>query len=194
MIVKEQLVYEIGDPNQYLSPDVTVSFSDVEVKQEGPDRVRVSGAVGKAPTDTYKVSATYRDGYKAEGTLLVFGGLAQEKVRRAGQMLLDRLALEGITYEESLIECLGMGDAVPGVIEFECPGVECLLRVAVKDHDRASVDRFTKELASLVTSGPPGTTGYSTGIPDVRSVFGYWPCLIPKDQVKVEHNVWEITP
>ena len=194
MTVKEQLVYEIGDPENYLSPDVTVSFTDIEVHQEGPDRVRVSGMKGRAPTDTYKVSVTYQDGYKAEGTLAVFGGLAQEKVRKAGQVLLDRLKLDGYTYEESLVECLGMGDVVPGVVDQECLGIECLLRVVVKDPERNFVERFAKEVASLVTSGPPGTTGYSTGRPSVRSVFGFWPCLIPKDQVDVVAEVMEVTP
>jgi len=194
MTVKEQLVYEIGDPEQYLSPDVTVDLSEVKVQQEGPDRVRVTGARGKAPTNSYKVSATYRDGYKAEGMLLVFGSMAQEKVRKAGQMLLDRLALEGTTFQETLVECLGMGDAVPGVVEPGCPGIECLLRVAVRDADETHIEKFARELASLVTSGPPGTTGYTTGKPTIRSVFGYWPCLIPKDLINVEHNVWEVAP
>jgi len=194
MTVKEQLVYEIGDPENCLSPDVSVSLTNVAVKQEGQDRVRVTGIQGREPTETYKVSASYRDGFKAEGMLAVFGGMAQEKVRQAGQMLLDRLKSENITFKESLVECLGMGDVVPGVVEPECLGIECVLRVAVKDDNRSYIEQFTKEVASLVTSGPPGTTGYNAGRPHVREVFGFWPCLIPKNEVEVEFDVWEVVP
>ncbi len=194
MSVKEQLLYEVGHPFRYLSPDVTVSFEHIEVKQEGADRVRVLGPKGTEPTDCYKVSATYRDGFKAEGSLIIFGGLAQEKARVAGKALLDSLKKDGITFEESLVECLGMGDAVPGVIDQKCEGIECVLRVAVKDSDKEKVAKFTKELASLVTRGPPGTTGYTTGKPEVRAVFGFWPCLIPKEEVRVETDVYEVMP
>jgi len=194
MTVKEQLVYEIGDPSRYLSPDVTVSFSEVEVAEEKKDRVRVFGAKGSPPEDHYKVSVTYRDGFKAEGTLLIFGQEAQEKVRRAGQMLLDRMKANGVGFQESLVECLGMGDAVPGVVDPDCPGVECILRIAVKDKNEIMVEKFAEEVASLVSSGPPGTTGYTTGKPPVRSVFGFWPCLISKEKVPVEYDVTEVSP
>lgn len=192
MTVKEQLVYEIGDPENYLSPDVTVSLKNVRVQEEAPERVRISGVEGKAPTDSYKVGVTYNDGYKAEGMLTVFGSRAKEKVYKAGEVLLERLKRDGVTFEKSLVECLGTGDAVPGIVEDDCPGIECLLRVAVQDSNEQSVERFTKELASLVSSGPPGTTGYTTGRPPVRSVFGFWPCLIPKDAVEIQSDVMEV--
>src|SRR5207244_10731877 len=83
--VKEQLLYEIGDPDNYLSPDATVSFLSLRVSDEGNDRVRVSGATGRAPPVAYKVSATYRAGYRAAGMLTIFGRDAVAKAERCGR-------------------------------------------------------------------------------------------------------------
>ncbi len=192
MTVKEQLLYELGDPGSYLSPDVTVSFNDITVQEEKENRVRVSGARGRTPSDTFKVSVSYRDGFKAEGTLVVWGDKADEKARKAGEMILERLKLSGCTYDETLIECLGMGDAVPGLVKGDCEAIESVLRIVVKDPDKDAVERFTKEIASLVACGPPGTTGYTTGRPPVREVFGFWPCLVPKGDLEILSDVIEV--
>ena len=99
--VKEQLVYEIGDPDAYLSPDVTVSFLSLRVEDEGDDRVRVRGARGRPAPPTYKVSATYQDGFRAQGQLTIFGADAVAKARRAGQAVLERLAASGVSLAGS---------------------------------------------------------------------------------------------
>lgn len=184
--VKEQLLYEIGDPGNYLSPDVTVSFLTLSVRELAPDRVQVSGATGRPPPSTLKVSATYRDGYKAHGLLTVFGYRAAAKARHAGEAVLQRLAARGCRFRETLVECLGTGASVPGVVSPNDDALECVLRLSVADDDRAAVERFTKEIAPLVTSGPQGVTGYATGRPRVLPVFGYWPCLISAEQVRLE--------
>ena len=88
-----------------------------------------------------------------------------------------------MTFEHSLIEALGAGDCVPGVVTSATSPAEVVLRVAVRHADKAAVDRFTREFAPLVTSGPPGVTGYTTGRPVVREVFAYWPALIQKSAV-----------
>jgi hypothetical protein len=85
--------------------------------------------------------------------------------------------------EHSLVEVLGVGACAPGVLTNATTPVEVVLRVAVRDSRRAVVERFTKELAPLVTSGPPGVTGYTSGRPPVREVFAYWPALVPKNVV-----------
>ena len=187
-IVKEQLLYEIGDPGNYLSPDVTVSFLTLRVKAAGKNRVRVSSATGRAPTDSYKVSATYRDGYKAHGQLTIFGHDAVRKARHAGEGILRRLHGRGCNYRESLIECLGTGACVRGIVSrmSDTHLVETVLRVSVAADTKEPVDRFTKEIAPLVTCGPQGVTGYATGRPKVLPIFGYWPCLISKSLVKPE--------
>jgi hypothetical protein len=145
--------------------------------------VEVTGARGKPATDSYKVSVAYRDGYASSGTLVLLGPEAERKGRFAGRVLLDRLKWAGMQYSETLIECLGAGACVPGVIRAPAEPPEVVLRVAVRAPDRAAVERFTKEFAPLVTAGPPGVTGYTTGRPAVREVFAYWPALIAKHAI-----------
>jgi hypothetical protein len=181
--VKEQLLYEIGDPAKYLSPDAIVSFLELKLKDLGLNRVFVSGARGKAPTDSYKVSATYRNGFRADGMLVISGHRCEEKARRAGEVVMAKLEAQGCKPERYLIECIGAGDTVPGVLEKPRGLLDCVLRIAVMDPDIKKVQQFTRELAPLVTSGPQGTTGYSSGRPRVRPVFAYWPCLIPRNKV-----------
>jgi hypothetical protein len=97
-------------------------------------------------------------------------------------MLLERLRRAGVVPEHSLIECIGRGDVAVRLPDWTgCD--EAVLRVAVRDSRRAAVARFTRELAPLVTSGPPGVTGYATGRPAVREVFAYWPALLARQAV-----------
>ncbi len=183
--VKEQLVYEIGDPSAYISPDVTVSFRALEVYEEAPDRVCVRGAAGLSPPATYKVSATYQDGYRAQGVLTIYGADAVLKARRAGEAVLERLRSKGFTFRESNLECLGAGACHPGQVDASATQAlrETVLRIAVADASRDSVEQFTREMMPLITAGPPGTTGYAEGRPRIHPVFRYWPCLISRDRI-----------
>jgi Acyclic terpene utilisation family protein AtuA len=181
--VSEQLLYEVGDPAAYLSPDVTADFTTPRFEEIGRDAVRVTGARGKPATDTYKVSAAYRDGFMASGTLVIAGPGAAAKARRCGEMILSRLERAGARPERSHIECLGTGEVLGARLDPGPDPPEVVLRVAVHDSRPAVVERFSKELAPLVTSGPPGVTGYTTGRPAVREVFAYWPALIAKRAV-----------
>jgi hypothetical protein len=181
--ISEQLLYEVGDPAAYLTPDVVADFTTVRLSEPEKDVVAVNSARGKPVTGTYKVSVAYRDGYASSGTLVLLGPDAERKARFAGQMLLDRLKSVGVTFPHTLVECLGAGDCVPGVVKASAPPPEVVLRVAVRGPDRAAFERFTKEFAPLVTAGPPGVTGYTTGRPAVREVFAYWPALIDKAAV-----------
>ena len=181
--VAEQLLYEVGDPAAYLTPDVSADFTSVSLNETETDVVQVYGARGKPTTDSYKVSIAYRDGFTASGTLVLSEPDAATKARRSGEMILERLRRAGFIFERSNIECLGAGDCVPGVIPAEGSQRGVVLRVSVHDSRRQAVDRFTKEFAPLVTSGLPGTTGYTTGRPTVREVFAYWPALIDKKAV-----------
>ncbi len=186
MTTKEQLLYEIGNPGAYLSPDVTVDFRTIALKQVGADRVSVRSATGSAPTDSYKVSATYRDGFKAHGELTIFGRDAVAKARRCGEIVLKQVErVMGRTPKRSLIECLGAGASAPGIalpID-ESAILETVLRVSVADDDRAICEAFSRRFMSLITAGPAGVTGYAGGRPRVQPVFGYWPCLIEKSRV-----------
>ncbi len=181
--VAEQLLYEVADPARYYTPDVVADFSTPQLREVGPDAVSVTGARGHPATDTYKVSIAYRDGWTASGSLTLLGPRAVEKAKLSGQVILDRLRAAGFEFEHSLFEVVGAGACVPGVVTAKSDPPEVLLRVAVRDSRKAAVDRFTKEFAPLVTAGFPGTTGYTTGRPQVREVFAYWPALIAKSAV-----------
>lgn len=183
--VTEQLLYEVGDPAAYLTPDVVADFTSPTFHEVGKDVVEVRGAKGKPTTPTYKVSIAYRDGFMASGTLAIFGDDATAKAKQCGEVLLQRVERAGYKLERANIECIGAGAVVPGVLPPSQPS-EVMLRVTVHDRRRAAVDRFTKEFAPLVTSGPRGVTGYTTGRPSVREVFAYWPALIAKEAVRAD--------
>lgn len=190
--VVEQLIYEIGDPSRYLSPDVTVSLNALAVSEIGQNRVAVTNAIGSPPPDTLKVCATYRDGYRAEGTLTIFGKHAVKKAKRCGEIIIDRVRKAGYVLDKTLIECLGTGACAPSILSQE-DLYETVLRVTVADVRKEAVLRFSKEVAPLVTSGPPGVTGYTSGRPKVRPVVGYWPCLIPNEEVFPSVTLLEVS-
>ncbi|NND98262.1 MAG: DUF1446 domain-containing protein [Pirellulaceae bacterium] len=183
--VKEQLIYEIGDPDVYLSPDATVSFLSLNVQQQSHDRVAVSGAKGQSPSETYKVSATYAAGFRAAGQLTIYGVDAQAKATRAAELVFETLKRDGATFQNQLVELLGTGACVVGTDRSDLGSAkEVILRIAVSDSDRRSVVKFTRAMMPLITGGPPGTTGYAEGRPKVHPLIGYWPCLIRRDRVR----------
>ncbi|PYT07382.1 MAG: DUF1446 domain-containing protein [Acidobacteria bacterium] len=187
--IAEQLVYEMGNPRRYVTPDVVADFTSVHLERCGPDRVRVSGARGAPPTDTYKVSISYLDGFKAVGQVTIAGPHAIAKARVCAEALWGRLRRAGFTYQETLTELVGL-DSCHGTIPQPPSHLnEVVLRVGVKDRDRAKVDRFGKEIAPLVTSGPPGVTGFAGGRPKATEVVSFWPALIPKELVRTTVTV-----
>jgi hypothetical protein len=178
--VTEQILYEIDDPARYRTPDVDVDFTTVSITEQGGDRVTIRGATGNPRSDRLKLVGVYRDGWTASGMLAVVGRDAEAKARRAGAIVLERVRRSGVQLADSLVECLGAGDVVPGVIRAAAPPFEVVLRVTVRDPVRAAVERFCRELAPLITSGPPGLAGYASGRPLPRPAFGYWPALVPR--------------
>jgi hypothetical protein len=191
--VAEQLVYEMGDPRSYITPDCVADFTSIRLEQEGPDRVRVHGIRGAEATDSFKVSISYLEGYKATGQLTVSGPDALAKARICAEALWGRLRRAGYEFEETSTEYGGV-DSCHGPITPPAKVTnEVVLRVGVKDKDRAKVDRFGKEIAPLVTSGPPGVTGFAGGRPKAQEVLGFWPALIPKRHVATDVVVLEVT-
>lgn len=182
--IAEQLLYEVGDPAAYLTPDVVADFTSVRLAQAGPAAVSITGSKGAPAPPTLKVSIAYRDGFASSGTLVIAGPDSVVKARRCGEILLERLRRIDQAPEHSSIECLGAGASAPGVLTAGSDPVEVVLRVAVRDASRSKVERFTKEFAPLVTSGPPGVTGYTTGRPAVREVFAYWPALLARSAIQ----------
>jgi len=187
--VKEQLLYEVGDPDHFITPDVEVSLMGVKLLDDGGDRVCVSGARGRERPDKLKVNATWHEGYKAEGMLTVVGDQAARKARHSGAMIIERLSAQGLAPEHYVVEAIGAGDVGGGITKPSCEIKECVLRIAVSSPDRKPCLAFSKELASLVTCGAQGVTGYSAGRPRVRSVYGCWPALIDRELCKLEVEV-----
>ncbi len=189
--VSEQLLYEMGDPSNYITPDVTADLSGLRVEDLGDDRVKVSGAIGKPRTDSLKVSIAIRAGFKAVGSLTYAWPDAYEKAVRADQILRGRLDWLGLDFDEIRTEYVGAG-ACHGPLAGPPPpdAPEVMLRVGVRGGDRKAVSRFTREIAPLILSGPPTVTGFGDGRPRVQEVIAYWPALIARhvveDAVRVE--------
>lgn len=184
--VTEQLLYEMGDPVEYITPDCVADFTTIRLAQAGRDRVRVSGVRGRPATDRLKVSIAYFYGYKAVGTLVYAWPDAVRKARAADGILRRRLADLGLEFETIHTELVGL-DSTHGrlgartVREAEVPEVQ--LRVGVRARERAPVERFTREIAPLILNGPPSVTGFAGGRPKPEEIVAYWPALIDKREV-----------
>lgn len=190
--IKEQLVYEMGDPREYLTPDCIADFTTVHLEYEGRDRVRVYGIEGRPATEFLKVSISYSAGFKAVGTLVYSWPDAYAKAQAADRILRARLDRLGLKFDQMLTEFVGV-NATHGPLAGEPRGdlPEVQLRVAVRGEDRVAVERFTKEIAPLVLTGPPGVTGFAGGRPKVEEIVAYWPALIPKEEIRPRVEIIE---
>jgi hypothetical protein len=186
--VTEQLVYEMGDPHSYITPDVVADFTSIHLAPDGENRVRVFGITGRPATDKLKVSIAYREGFKAVGSLVYAWPDALEKAQLADRVLRERLDNMGLRFDQVLSEFVGVS-ATHGpltVMAGEAPEVQW--RIGVRSSDRKAVERFTREIAPLVLNGPPTVTGFAGGRPKVEEIVAYWPALVDKSvvQTKVE--------
>lgn len=182
--VSEQLVYEMGDPHSYITPDVIADFTTIRLAADGENRVEVSGIKGKPPTDKLKVSVAYRSGFKAVGTLVYAWPDALEKAQLADRVLRERLDRLGLRFEHILTEFVGANATHGPLAGEQVNAPEVQLRFGVRGQDRAAVERFTREIAPLVLNGPPSVTGFAGGRPKTEEIVAYWPALIDKSVVK----------
>ena len=188
--VKEQLLYEMGDPKAYITPDVVADFSSINLAPDGDDRVRVFGIRGNPRTDFYKVSIAYSAGWKSVGTLVYAWPDAYEKAKAADKVLRERLDRLGLKFDLILTEFVGV-NATHGHLAGEPPQdiPEVQLRVGVRGQSKADVERFTKEIAPLILTGPPAVTGFAGGRPKVEEIMAYFPALIPKSLIETKVEV-----
>ncbi|MFS8979788.1 DUF1446 domain-containing protein [Cupriavidus necator] len=190
--VSEQIVYEIGDPAAYVLPDVVCDFRDVTAVQVGEDRVEVVGARGyQAPSD-YKVSATYQDGFRCTGTMLLGGIDAVLKARRIGEALLARtrrlMAEAGYgDYRRTDIEVLG-GESNWGS-NARAKTREVVLKIALHHDDKRAIEFFAREVFASATSMAQGITGFAGGRPAITPLVRLFSCLVPKDSVAIAVEV-----
>jgi hypothetical protein len=183
--VAEQIVYEMGDPTTYITPDVVADFTSIHLDDQGNDRVRVHGVTGSAKTEFLKVSIAYASGWKATGTLTYAWPDAAAKAKAADQILRQRLDRLDLSFDEIRTELVGW-DSTHGPLVGEPPAdlPEVQLRVGVRSSDRAAVERFSREIAPLVLTGPPSVTGFAGGRPRVQEIMAYWPALIRREAVE----------
>lgn len=192
--VTEQLVYEMGDPRSYITPDGVADFTTIQLAQAGRDRVRVTGIKGKPAPERLKVSVAYFYGYKAVGTLVYSWPDALAKAQAADRILRQRLKDLKLEFEAIYTEFVGasathgrlaLGDVDPATIP------EVQLRIGVRAADQAPVDRFTREIAPLILNGPPSVTGFAGGRPKPEEIVAYWPALIDRRMVEPSVEIVE---
>ncbi len=190
-VIKEQLLYELGDPKNYITPDCVADFTTIQLEDSGKDRVRVSGIRGVERPPMLKLSISYSWGYKAIGTLVYSWPQALDKAQAADRIVRERLSQLGLEFEEIYTEYFGVnacqGPAAPPVSD----PPEVQVRIGVRGQDRKAVDRFTRELVPLVLNGPPTATGFGDGRPQVREVVAYWPALLPREEITTRVEVVE---
>ncbi len=192
--VSEQLVYEIGDPKKYITPDCIADFTSINLEEIGENKVRVFGIKGYEATETFKVSCSYSDGYSAIGTLTYSWPQALTKAKAADKILRARLEKLKLNFEEIRTEFVGYNSCHgPLSTELEEDKInEVVFRIAVRSKDYNSVERFGKEIAPLILTGPPSVTGFAGGRPKPSEVIAYWPALMPKKLVTHSIKIFEI--
>jgi len=190
MTVIEQLLYEMGDPKRYLSPDVTVDFTSIDLIDNNDNTVSVLDVKGAAPTDTFKVAVNYISGYKANGKLTVTAPYAVNKANKIAEIILSRLERKGVVFDEHRVDLIGYDSCTADVFDLPKNPNEVTLSISVKDKSREKLEKFSKELAPVITNGPPGVTGFSGGRPKIQEVISYWPTLIPKSMVNTKVRMY----
>lgn len=190
--VKEQLLYEMGDPHSYITPDVVADFTTINLSDNGKDRVRVSGIKGNPSTEFYKISIAYSAGWKSVGTLVYSYPDAYEKAKAADQILRKRLKNLGLEFDVILTEFVGV-NATHGHLAGEPPKdiPEVQFRIGVRGQNKDDITRFTKEIAPLILTGPPSVTGFAGGRPKVEEIMAYFPALIPKNLIETKVEIIE---
>ena len=190
-VVKEQLLYELGDPRHYITPDCVADFTSIQLRDAGADRVEVSGIRGALRTPFLKTSIAYSAGWKAIGTMVYSWPQALEKAAAADRIVRARLKALDLQFDEIHTEYLGVS-ACHGPIAPPNPDPpEVQVRIGARGANRDAVERFTRELVPLVLNGPPTATGFGEGKPAVHEVVAYWSSLIPREEITTKIETLE---
>jgi len=195
MTVKEQLLYEIGDPKSYITPDCVADFTSIHLKDDGPNRVHVSGIKGFEKTPFYKVSASYLSGYKLSTGLVYAWPDALKKATVAADILRERATNLGLEFEKYHAEFVGYNGCseIPADSKYDMHSPdEVQMRISVSGKERKHLDRFGMEIAPLILTGPSAVTGFAGGRPKASEIVAYWPALLSKIAVSPRVRIFQI--
>ena len=192
---KEQMLYEVHDPANYITPDVTVDISRVTVSQDGENRVRVDNIEGKPRPEKLKLSIGYFAGYRVS-TLLSFAWPdAYEKAQYAAEIIMKKMKRKGLKADEIKIDYIGLNALHLNVANMDSDYVkdlnEVVLRISLRTQDKSEAEKIVPEIAPLQLNGPPGASFFG-GRAKVQEVIGLWPTLVPRDAVKLTSHILTI--
>lgn len=192
---KEQFLYEVHDPANYITPDVVVDISNATLTQDGENRVKVGNVKGKQRPDTLKLSIGYHAGFKVAGMLSFAWPDAYEKAQYAAEIIMKKMKRKGLQYEDIRIDYIGLNALHLGVAEIDPAKVkdlnEVVLRIAIRTKTKEECAKIVPEFAPLQLNGPPGASFFG-GRAHIQEVIGLWPTLIPRDALHLKSNILEI--
>lgn len=196
--VCEQMLYEIGDPSAYYLPDVICDFTQVKLQQIGVDKVGVSGARGFAPTDRYKVSATYPDGMRCAAIYMIGGEQAAKKGRASANGIVDKVRRQLLAaplgdFSGVDIHCIGAEESYGPHARPEAAATrEVVVKIVVQHRNPRALKLFAREIAQAATGMAPGFTGYfSAGRPEPSMIPRLYSTYVAKKAVSIEILVGE---
>ncbi len=194
MTVKEQLLYEIGNPKEYITPDVIADFTTVHLEDAGKNRVKVTGIKGRPETPTYKISASYNDGYKLSATLVYCWPDALKKAQKGAEILEERAKALNLSIDEFHSEFVGYNGTTekPASDADDNDFDEIQMRVSICGMNKNDINRFGMEIAPLILTGPSGVTGFAGGRPKASEIVAYWPALLDKKAVTPTVEVFSV--
>lgn len=194
MTVKEQLLYEIGDPSSYITPDCVADFTSIQLTDIGKNRVHVTGITGFAATPYYKVSASYLAGYKITGNLTYCWPDALDKAVVAFSILTQRAAMLGLRLDSCHADYIGYNGCseIPITTHEDTRSLsEVQLRFSATSAQKSDLERLGMEIAPLILTGPGGVTGFAGGRPKPSEIVAYWPALLRKEAVEPRIHFFE---
>jgi hypothetical protein len=191
--VKEQFLYEIHDPANYITPDVIADVSGASVTQAGADRVEARGIKGKPKPDKLKLCIGYHAGYKVVTYLNYAWPDAYEKARYAAYIIMKKMKRKGLRAEDTLISYVGLDSLHLGAADRSGAKDinEVILRIALRTESKTEAEKLIPEIAPLQLNGPPGASFFG-GRARAQEIIGLWPALIPRDAVKLTSHILEV--
>lgn len=193
--LKEQLLYEIHDPENYITPDIVADISKVSLKEIEKNKVEVKNIKGKTPPEKLKLSIGYHAGYKVETFLNFVWPDAYEKAKFASEIIMKKMKRKNLKYDDIRIDFIGLNALLLDVANMDEDLVknmnEVVMRIAIRTQTKDEAKKLIPEISPLQLNGPQGASFFG-GRSRIQDVIGLWPTLIPRDMVKLSSNVLEV--